>query len=142
MELAALLVTEKTIKVKDVEIKIKTLELENLPMLFEIMGNIWRKFSGIKNEMNKRKGPKDPPHELSIPEMIAVVMSEPEALSKIIESTTNIPKNMIGKLNLAATTEILEAVIAENSDFLSKEVLPKVKALVEKVMDGQDKSNN
>lgn len=119
MELNKLFAEEREIEVSGVKIKVKSLELKNISKVADAISN---HFVNVDKKNSS--------------EVILGLVKDPNALTLVLESTTNLKKDEIGRLNMAAATEILGEVIKENVDFFTSAVLPKIKKIMEGLQTG------
>lgn len=112
MELDVLFSKEKEIKVSGVTIKIRSIELQDISKLTNLMsGKI------IKG--------------LDQTGMMLEILKDQELIVALFQATTDLKKEVILKLNMSAASEILSEVILENVSFFTTAVLPKLKKMTE-----------
>lgn len=116
-ELSTIFCTSRKIKIADKEIEIKQIPLGEIPVVMDIVFNI---FENVSTKMKTV-------------DFIKAVRKDFSAVLKLIEVTTNLSKEEIPKINQAAAIHILSEVVEENVDFLLMHVLPALKVGRDKV---------
>lgn len=110
-ELKTLFSENKVIEIAGTKITIKEAEVQHLPLVLSIAEKLVTSFKGQGNT-----------------EVIASIMGSVskdfKLVLELIEKLTDIPKDKVPKLNLAASTAIVKNIIEVNLDFLHLHLKP------------------
>lgn len=126
-ELDSLFSNERKIKIGTEEVAIKSITLGDLPIILKLAS----KFMDLTS--NKKQDIK----------LVAMKMltEDFESVLELFEVTTDLPKDKLKKLNMAASIVILSEVVKDNADFFQQHVAPALQSLSGKVS-GTNKSKN
>lgn len=129
-ELKTLFSENKSIEVAGTKILIKEAEVQHLPLVLAIAEK-------VVHSVTKGQGNAE-----IIASVMGTLSKDFKLVLELIEKLTDIPKDKVPKLNLAASTLIVKNIIEVNLDFLHLHLTPvlsQFKGLQEKYR-GQEKS--
>lgn len=127
-ELQSIFSEGKTFKLANKEILIKTISVGDIPVVLTIVNKYLEVAPHLKDE-KKRKAV-----------IIKAVSEDFDSVLKILEVTTDLSKEDIKKLNLAALASISSEVIKENADFLYQHVIPAFQSTFQNLSEKQNEA--
>lgn len=111
-QLKTLFTEDKVINIADTNIKIKEVETQHLPLVFTVVEKGMGAYAKATSNV-----------EL-ITSLTGVIAKDFKLVLMLIENLTDLPKDKIPKLNIAASTLILKNIIEVNLDFLHLNLKP------------------
>lgn len=114
-ELTTLFSEDKVIEIANTKIKIKQAETQHLPILFAIGEKVAGSIGNAKSDIDIAA------------QIMGVLSKDFRLVTSLIENLSDIPKDKVGKLNLAASTLIIKNIVEVNIDFLHQHLVPILK---------------
>lgn len=126
-ELNTLFAVEKTVSIFGSDVKIKQISLGDLPKVFEL----------VEPHLKSK--------ELNFKSIAAVLLKNDfDKVTALISDLTDIDKEKIPTMNMAASADVLANILKENVSFLEAHVVPVIERMTESIKEsnlaGQSKS--
>ena len=126
-ELNTLFAVEKTVSIFGSDVKIKQISLGDLPKVFEL----------VEPHLKSK--------ELNFKSIAAVLLKNDfDKVTALISDLTDIPKDKVPTMNMAASAEVLANILKENVSFLESHVVPVINKMAASInqsnLAGQPKS--